>query len=148
MHLELIQEILQYLHSGLRWLLVGVAVFTIVYLAIRLFSSRRYDELSARLMVAVSALTVGEWFIGLLIMLLPITIDQVNGVHYLAHVFFMTLAVIAGCFHFFLRRRPLHARQLYRWHLALLIVVCILVALGVLVLPPDLRWRFYPAIRL
>ncbi len=140
--MEVVIEVLRYLHSWTRWLVVGIAVVTVVYFAVRLATRGEYDILSARLMTAFSGLISLQWLIGIVFL---VTLGSMTGFgirHYWEHLVTMTIAVGVASMHFRWRRLELAPSARYGRLLGVIAGTILLLIIGIATLPPAIQWRF------
>ena len=136
-------NILEFLHSWVRWIVVVIAVIDLVYFALGWFQSRAYDALARRLMSVFSIAISIQWLIGL-IFLLSLGSQEGFATMPWGHVGVMTLGVLIANVPNMLRRRQLSDRQRYLVNVITIIVVFLLVGLGISLLPADVtKWGFY-----
>ncbi|MDZ4765822.1 MAG: hypothetical protein SGI73_14850 [Chloroflexota bacterium] len=136
--METIHETLRFLHSGLRWLFVGLTLFTSAYFSIRLAARRDYDILSGRLATSYSALLAIQWVVGIVFLFTAAIPGNLA-----AHILMTTFAMIAAQTYFFWRRNVMPVAVRYQRLLLLIVVVSVLMLLGIAALSPDIQWRFY-----
>jgi FtsH-binding integral membrane protein len=134
-------DIVQFLHSWTRWIVIVVSIVALVYLVLRL--NRDWDAMAARLMSAFSSLVGLQWALGLVLLIVRGSQTGFNVRHYWEHLFMMTLALIVAHGHYMWRRRELTSRARYTRNLATIIVALILVVIGIMALPEGIRWRLY-----
>jgi hypothetical protein len=140
--MEVVMDVLRYLHSWTRWVVVGIALFTVVYFAIRLAARSEFDVLSARLMTAFTGLISLQWLIGI-IFLIVLGSETGFGVrHYWEHLVAMTVAVFVASLHFRWRKLTLAPAARYGRLLGLIAATMVLVVIGIAALPPAIQWRF------
>lgn len=140
--MEGVIEVLRYLHSWTRWLVVGIAVATVVYFAVRLATRGDFDILSARLMTAFTGLISLQWLIGIVFL---VTLGSMTGFgirHYWEHLITMTVAVGVASMHFRWRKRELTPAARYGRLLGLIAATILLVIVGIATLPAPIQWRF------
>jgi hypothetical protein len=136
-------DIVQFLHSWARWIVLVVSIIALVYLALRLLSNRDWDAMAARLMSAFSSLVGLQWVLGLVLLVVRGSQTGFGIRHYWEHLVVMTLALVAAHGHFMWRRRELTSRARYTRNLITIIVVLVLVVVGIMALPEAIRWRLY-----
>lgn len=136
-------EIVQFLHSWTRWIVLIVTVVTLIYLALRLFSGSAWDALATRLMSAFSSLVGLQWLLGLVLLVVLGSQTGFGVRHYWEHLTMMTLALVVAHGHFMWRRRPLADRARYTRNLLTVIGVLVLVVVGIMALPEPIRWRLF-----
>ena len=135
-------DILRFLHSWVRWIVVVIALIDLVYFAIGWLQSRNYDQIARRMMMAFSMSISIQWLIGL-IYLIALGSETGFGVRfYWEHAVTMTIAVFVANVPSILRRRPLTDKQRYLVNVGSIIAVIILVIIGISALPEAIRWRF------
>ena len=106
-------DILRFLHSGVRWLVLLIAVIDLVYFVVGWLRGRAYDQPARRLMTAFSILISIQWLIGV-VFLIVLGAQTGFGVrHYWEHLTVMTIAVFVANVPNMLRRRTLADRQRY-----------------------------------
>ncbi|PJF25834.1 MAG: hypothetical protein CUN53_10760, partial [Phototrophicales bacterium] len=105
--MEVVIEVLRYLHSWTRWLVVGIAVVAVVYFAVRLATRGNFDILSARLMTAFTGLISLQWLIGIVLLVVLGSMTGFGVRHYWEHLVTMTVAVGVASLHFRWRRLEL-----------------------------------------
>ncbi len=136
-------DILRVLHSGVRWLVLLIAVIDLVYFAVGWLRERDYDQPARRLMTAFSMLISLQWLIGV-VFLIVLGAQTGFGVrHYWEHLTVMTIAVFVANVPNMLRRRELADKQRYLVNFGTVIAVIVLVVIGISLLPEAIRWRFY-----
>lgn len=143
--MEVVVDVLRFLHSWTRWLFVGIAAVAVVYYLARLAARQDYDVLSARLITAFSSLVGVQWGIGLLFVGALGSMTGFGVRHYWEHLTVMTVALVVAHLHFMWRRKALNARTRYGRYLGLIAGVMVLIVVGIATLPPGIQWRFYPA---
>lgn len=136
-------DILRFLHSGVRWLVLLVALIDFVYFALGWLQGRNYDQTARRLMSAFGGVISLQWLIGV-IFLIVLGAQTGFGVrHYWEHLTVMTVAVFVANLPNILRRRELNDKQRYLVNLGSIIAVIVLVVIGISLLPEAIRWRFF-----
>jgi hypothetical protein len=136
-------DIIQFLHSWARWLVLIVSIVALVYLALRLFGGNAWDALASRLMSAFSSLVGLQWLIGLLLLIVRGSQTGFGVRYYWEHLTLMTLALIVAHGHFMWRRHEMPDRTRYTRNLLTILVVLLLVVVGIMALPEGIRWRLY-----
>jgi hypothetical protein len=141
--MEVIVDVLRYLHSWTRWLVVGIAVVAVVYFAVRLVRRGDFDILSSRLMTAFSGLVSLQWLIGIILL---VSLGSMTGFgirYYWEHLVVMTIAVFVSSLPFRWRRVELASRARYGRLLGAIGATILLVIIGIATLPPVIQWRFF-----
>lgn len=62
-------DILRFLHSGVRWLVLLVALVNLVYFALGWLQGRHYDWTARRLMSAFGGVISLQWLIGVIFLI-------------------------------------------------------------------------------
>ena len=136
-------DILRFLHSWVRWLVVLIALIDFVYLLVGLLQARKYDNIARRLVSAFAGGISLQWLLGL-IFLIALGAQTGFGIrHFWEHLTVMTVAVFVSNLPAILRRRELNDRQRYLVGLGSIVAVIVLVVVGISLLPEAIRWRFY-----
>lgn len=138
-----VMDIVQFLHSWTRWIVLALAVITLVYFAVRLLGRGDWDPLSARLIAGFSSLVGLQWLIGLILLVVRGAQTGFGLRHYWEHLVVMTLAMVLAHGHFMWQRRPLSTQARYTRNLLSIIGVLVLIVVGITVLPEGIRWRLY-----
>jgi hypothetical protein len=134
-------EIIRFLHSWARWLVVIAAVVALVMMLLGLIQRRSYGPSDRRVMSIFSSLFGVQWLLGV-IMLITLGAQTGFGVrHYWEHLVVQTVALIVA--HLHMRWKKADGTTPFRNNLILLIVVVALVVVGILSLPQGIQWRFY-----
>jgi hypothetical protein len=136
-------DIIRFLHSWVRWLVVLSAVLSVVYFAVYWLRGRSYGTTARRLMSLFAGLISLQWLLG--VILLVVLGGQTGfGIrHYWEHLTVMTLAVFAANAPNMLRRRQLTDSQRYLVNVVTIMIVIVLVVVGISLLPEPIRWRFF-----
>lgn len=138
-------DIIRFLHSWVRWLVVLAAVLNVAYFAVYWLRARGYGATARRLMSLFAGLISLQWLLGV-VLLVVLGAQTGFGVrHYWEHLTAMTLAVFVANLPNMLRRRQLTDAQRYLVNIASIFVVIVLVIVGISLLPEPIRWRFFRA---
>lgn len=136
-------DILRFLHSGVRWLVLLVALVDLVYFTLGWLQARNYDQTARRLMSAFGGVISLQWAIGVIFL---IVLGEQTGFgvrHYWEHLTVMTFAVFVANVPNILRRRELNDKQRYLVNLGSIVAVIVLIVIGISLLPEAIRWRFF-----
>ena len=136
-------DIIRFLHSWVRWLVVLVALIDLIYFAIGWLRGRDYDKTARRLMSAFSGIISLQWLLGVVFLVVLGSQTGFGVRHYWEHLTVMTIAVFVSNVPNILRRRELTGAQRYLVNLGSIVAVIILVFIGISLLPEAIRWRFY-----
>ncbi len=136
-------DILRFLHSWVRWLVVLVALIDLVYFAIGWLQGRNYDQLARRLMSIFGMVISIQWLIGVVFLIVLGGQTGFGVRHYWEHLTVMTIAVFVANVPNMLRRRQLADKQRYLVNLITIIAVIVLVIVGISLLPEAICWRFF-----
>lgn len=136
-------DILRFLHSGVRWLVLLVALVNLVYFALGWLQGRHYDRTARRLMSAFGGVISLQWLIGVIFLIVLGGQTGLGVRHYWEHLTVMTVAVFVANVPNILRRRELNDKQRYLVNLGSVIAVIVLVVIGISLLPEAIRWRFF-----
>jgi hypothetical protein len=135
-------DIIRFLHSWVRWLVVLAAVLDIAYFAFCWLRARSYDVTARRLMSLFAGLISLQWLLGVVLLVVFGSQTGFGVRHYWEHLTVMTLAVFIANLPAMLRRRQLTDAQRYLVNVASIVVVIVLVVVGISLLPEPIRWRF------
>ena len=134
-------DIIRFLHSWARWIVVVAAAAALVVMALGLIQRRSYALRDRRIMTVFSSLFGVQWLLGL-VMLVVLGAQTGFGVrHYWEHLVVQTVALVAA--HLHLRWKGGAGSAPFRSNLILLLVVAALIVVGILTLPQGIQWRFY-----
>lgn len=129
-------EIVRFLHSWGRWLLILVALVAVTKLIIGLAQQRRYDQVSQILMGTFSGLVGLEFLLGVILLISSgISFAQTR----LAHIVPMVVAV--ALLRLQSRWTTAPAATRYRNNLFLIFGVLGVIIAGITLLPAGINWR-------
>ncbi len=136
-------DIVQLIHSWMRWLFVIVALVAAAYFVIGLVQRRAWDKRAQTLLTVFSS-TIGlQWIVGLVLFLLH-QLPAAFGIrHQWEHLVAQTVALGIAHVHFSWRRRQMPDANRWRNGLILIVGVIVLIVVGITVLPSGIQWRFY-----
>ncbi|GAB4528148.1 MAG: hypothetical protein OHK0046_46650 [Anaerolineae bacterium] len=142
--MDAILDILRFLHSWMRWLVLIAAVVVILFSAMGMNQNRPFEAYGVRIMRIFAIVISLQWLIGL-IFLIAWGAETGFGVrYYWEHLFTMTLAVgLASATRPLYKRMNLGDRGRYRANIIVVLVVLLLIIGGIAVLPDGIQWRFY-----
>jgi hypothetical protein len=135
------EEIVRFLHSWTRWLVLIAALVAVVYMLIGLVRGRSYDRATRRIMTIFSSLVGLQWIIGIVLLLLMGSLTGFGLRHYWEHLIVQTVAL--GVAHLHLRWKSATTTRPYINNLVLVAAVAALIVVGILVLPQGIQWRLY-----
>lgn len=135
-------DIIRFLHSWVRWLVVLAAVLNLAYFAVYWLRASSYGANARRLMSLFAGLISLQWLLGVLLLVVLGGQTGFGIRHYWEHLTMMTLAVFVANVPTILRRRQLTDRQRYLANIISILVVIVLVIVGISLLPEPIRWRF------
>ncbi|MEO8392213.1 MAG: hypothetical protein ABI700_04395 [Chloroflexota bacterium] len=135
-------DILRFLHTWIRWIVVVIALIDLVYFAIGWLQARAYDQMARRMMLAFSMSISIQWLVGLIYLIALGSVTGFGVRFYWEHAVAMTIAVFVANVPSILRRRPLTDKQRFLVNVGSIIAVIILVIIGISALPEAIRWRF------
>ena len=136
-------DIVQFIHSWLRWLFVIVALAAVVYFVLGLVQRKAWDRRAQTLLTVFSS-TIGlQWIVGLILFLLHQLPAGFSIRHQWEHLVMQTIALGIAHIHFSWRRRQMPDANRWRNGLILIVGVIILIIVGITVLPGAIQWRFY-----
>lgn len=136
-----IEQIIRFLHSWNRWLLVAAALITLIYFARGWLASQPWTKTSQTLLTIFSSLVDLQWLLGLILL---ISYGSVNGFgirHYWEHLTMQTIAVVVAHLHVRWRKKELEDKTRYQRGFLLVIAVLVLIFVGIMVLPAGIQWR-------
>lgn len=136
-----IEQIVRFLHSWNRWLLVAAALVTLLYFARGWLTSQPWTKRSQTLLTLFSSLVDLQWLLGLILL---ISFGSVTGFgirHYWEHLTMQTIAVIVAHLHVRWRKQELEDKSRYQRGFLLVIGVLVLIVVGIMVLPAGIQWR-------
>lgn len=137
-------NVLYYLHSGTRWLVVAAIIAALGFMIYSLVTNRQQDRATRIIMIVFSGFMGLQWIIGLLLFLVyGSSIDNYNRPGWANHLTTMTVALIAAHMYIPFRRRA-GARTYYIASIVVLLVTTILIIYGVSFLIGQGRWSFAP----
>ncbi len=137
-------DILRFLHSGVRWLVLLVALIDLVYFALGWLQGRGYDQLARRLISIFGMVISLQWLIGVVFLIVLGGQTGFGVRHYWEHLTVMTIAVFVANLPNMLRRRRIERISSAIWSIwAAIIAVIVLVVIGISLLPEAIRWRFF-----
>jgi hypothetical protein len=124
-----IEQIFRFLHSWNRWLLVAVALITLLYFARGWLTSQSWTKRAQTLLTIFSSLVDLQWLLGLILL---ISFGSVTG---------FGIAVIVAHLHVRWRKQELEDKSRYQRGFLLVIGVVVLIVVGIMVLPAPIQWR-------
>jgi hypothetical protein len=136
-----IEQIFRFLHSWNRWLLVAVALITLLYFARGWLTSRPWTKNAQALLTGFSSLVDLQWLLGLILL---ISFGSMTGLgirHYWEHLTIQTIAVVVAHLHVRWRKQTLEDKSRYQRGFLLVIGVLVLIFVGIMVLPAGIQWR-------
>ncbi len=136
-------DIVRFLHSWTRWLVLVIAILDLGYFALGYLQSRPYNQFARRLASIFSIGISIQWLLGVILLVVYGSQVGFGFRHFWEHLVVMTLAVAVANAPAMLRRRELADRQRYLVAFLAIIVVFVLVFVGITLLPEGIRWRFY-----
>lgn len=136
-------DIIRFLHSWVRWLVVLAAVLDVAYFAVYWLRAGSYGATARRLMNLFAGLITLQWLLGVILLVVLGAQTGFGVPHYWEHLTVMTLAVFVANVPNMLRRRQLTDSQRYLVNVASILVVTVLVIVGIFLLPEPIRWRFF-----
>ena len=136
-------DILRFLHSGVRWLVLLAALISLAYFALGWLQARQYDGTARRLVSAFAGIISLQWLIGVIFLVVMGSQTGFGIRYYWEHLTMMTIAVFVANLPNILRRRALTDKQRYLVALGSVVASIILVIIGIVVLPEVIRWRFF-----
>ncbi|RMF79300.1 MAG: hypothetical protein D6737_11875 [Chloroflexi bacterium] len=132
-------DILRFLHSWVRWIIVAVALLAIIRSFFGWSQHRPFDALSRGLMAGFAMLMSLQFVLGV-IFLIVLSIDIGFQRHYGEHAFVMLLAV--GASHGYRRiLKNEDDRVKHRNSLILILITFILLIIGITLLPASISWE-------
>lgn len=130
-------NILFYIHSGVRWLVVLATVIALLWLIYKVATGGNYDKTTRRLMTMFSSLIGLQWLLGLLLFIFYADF----GVRYRwEHAFAMTVALGIAHVHFMIKKRD--DRQRFIISIGSIVVVLVVIYIGIALLPQG--WTMVP----
>lgn len=136
-------DVIRFLHSWTRWLVLLIALTDLAYFAVAYFRQRPYTALARRLASLFSIAISIQWVLGLILLIVLGSQTGFGVRHYWEHLVVMTLAVVASNVPAMLRRRTLPDQRRYLAAFISIVVVFALVFVGITLLPDAIRWRFF-----
>jgi hypothetical protein len=141
-------DILRFLHSWNRWLIVVVAVVAVVYFALGWLQKRPWDKNAGLLIRVFPILMDIQWLLGLLLIGAFAFASgnfsfQTIIRHMWEHGFAMTIAVVVAHLSAIWRKRELPDDIRYRNNLFVVVGTIVVIILGIFVLPAAIQWRFF-----
>jgi hypothetical protein len=135
--------ILRVLHSGVRWVVVIIALVALVYMALGFIQKREWDKRAQTFLTMFSS-TIGlQWMIGIVFLISWGSLTGFGIRHYWEHLVVQTIALGVAHMHFSWRKRDMSANMRYRNGALLILGVFGLIFIGILVLPAGIQWRLY-----
>ena len=141
-------EIIRFLHSWNRWIVVVIAVVAVIYFALGWLQKRPWDKNAGLLIRVFPILMDIQWGLGILLIGTfafasgSFSMDTVIR-HMWEHGFTMTIAVVIGHLSAIWRKRDLPDAIRYRNNLFVVLAVLVVIILGIGVLPSLIQWRFF-----
>lgn len=130
-------QIVFYLHSGVRWIVMLAAVVALIYMIFGLVTRRAYDRNASLLMVIFVRSIEIQWLVGLVLLILyAIALGSFLPAWW-GHLILMTIAVVVAHMFMGFKRRPDSAR--YVVGIVAIVATLVLVILGVMALGGS-RW--------
>ncbi|MCA9904827.1 MAG: hypothetical protein KC547_13315 [Anaerolineae bacterium] len=136
-------DIVQFLHSWLRWIFVAVAVVALVYFLIQMIQQKPWAKQGQTLLTIFSSTLSLQWLLGLILFLLYQVPAGFTIRHQWEHLVPQTVALALAHLHFRWRRQEMPDAARWRNGLLLIVVVLVVIVIGIMVLPSNLQWRFY-----
>jgi multisubunit Na+/H+ antiporter MnhB subunit len=136
-------DIIRFLHSGVRWLVVIAAIVALVYMAFGLLQKRSWDGRAHRVLAVFSMLVGTQWVIGLVMMVSLGTQTGFGIRHFWEHLVLQTVALVVAHAHYMYRRREMSDGNRYRNGLIVVVATLVIVVVGIAVLPAGIQWRVY-----
>lgn len=137
------RDIIQFVHSWLRWGLVVVVVVAAMYFLLGMIQSRPWDKRAQTLLSVFSSLIGLQWIVGLVLFLIYQVPSGFGIRHQWEHLVVQTVVLAVAHIHYAWRRREMADSTRWRNGLLLLVGVTILAVVGIGVLPAVTQWRFY-----
>ncbi|MBE2183099.1 MAG: hypothetical protein IAE89_06720 [Anaerolineae bacterium] len=130
-------QILDYAHSGFRWIVMLAAVVALVYMIYGLVTRRAYDRRAGLVMTIFVRCIEIQWLLGLILIVLKAIALGGFLPAWWGHLILMTVAVVVAHMYMGFKRRPDNIR--YVIGLVAIIAVLVLIILGVMALGGS-RW--------
>ena len=136
------ENILRFIHSWNRWLILLVAVVAIIYFVWGLVTKQTWTK-SSKMMLTIFGSLVGlQWLLGIIFLIRLGSLTGFGVGHYWEHLTAQTVALLTAHWYVRWHKQDLDDAVKYRRGVILVVATLVLIVLGIMVLPSATQWRF------
>lgn len=136
-----IEQLFRFIHSWNRWLVVAIAVISLIYFARGWLQSLPWTKQGQTLLTIFSSLVGLQWLVGIILL---VTLGSETGFgvrHYWEHLVVQTIALAVAHIHMGWRKKEFPDKTRYQRGFILIVAVLVLIVVGIMVLPTGIQWR-------
>jgi len=136
------EQIIRFLHSWNRWLLMAVMIVALIYFARGWLLGKAWTKQGQTLLTVFSSLLGLQWILGLILLIVLGSLTGFGVRHYWEHLTVQTIALGVAHMHMGWRKQELDDKTRYQRAFLLIVGVLILIVIGIMLLPSAIQWRF------
>lgn len=137
-----IEQIFRFIHSWNRWLLMAIAVISLIYFAWGWLQSHPWTKRGQTLLTIFSSLVGLQWVVGIILLIILGSMTGFGVRHYWEHLVVQTIALAIAHIHMSWRRKEFPDKTRYQRGFLLIVGVLLLIVIGIIVLPSGIQWQF------
>lgn len=137
-----IEQLFRFIHSWNRWVLIVVIVVALIYFARGWLMNKPWTKQGQTLLTIFSSLIGLQWILGIILLIFMGNITGFGVRHYWEHLTVLTTALAVSHMHMSWRKKEFDDKTRYQRGILLIVGVLVLIAVGIMVLPSAIQWRF------